>query len=149
MAAKKAAAVETRSANRFMSPPKCGWYYRFPIPATTHPGWGRIEVLLEPVVVRGIIRSLYVWFQRHNIPELEGCFEIPTPQADRTTGLTTYNHGVGVASFFAGVQSVYACREHRRLAFKSHPPDGTTALVIYTLTSSINIHYERKPEVPR
>jgi hypothetical protein len=150
MAAKraKAAPVETRSADEFRDP-KLGWIYRFPIPAVLHRGWGRIVVCLEPVVERGVIRCLYVWFQMHNTPSLEGCFEIPTPQATRDTGLTTFDHGGGVASFFAGVQSVHLCREHRRLAFKSHPPDGTTALVISTLTTSINVHYQMKPEVPR
>ncbi len=140
--------VEITSADQFKNP-RVGWIYRFPIPAVTHPGWGRIEVYLEPVVVRGIIRSLYVWFDRHNTPELEGCFEIPTPQATRYTGITSYSHDAGVSSYFAGVQSVCPCLEHKRLSFRSCPPNGTTALVISTLTSSISVHYERKPGVTR
>lgn len=134
--------VEARSANQFRSP-RCDWHYRFPIPRVLHPKWGRIEINLEPVLERGVIRRLYLWFERHEIVELEGCFGIPTPQANKRTVLTTYTYGKETGSFFAGVWGVRPCLEHKgALIFRSSPSDGATGLVITTLTSSINVHYE-------
>jgi hypothetical protein len=121
---------------------KYGWDYRIPIPQLKHERWGRMEVMLEPNVKRGAIRSLYLWFRHHEIPELAEPFEIATPHADKHTGVTSHDIK-GTASFFAGTWCVSVCGEHKgNMILSSYPPDGTTALVLCLLTTSISIHYE-------
>jgi hypothetical protein len=125
------------------------WMYRFPIPRVLHPDYGRMEVRLEPIVKRGVLTSLILSFYQHEIPELEKPFEIPTPQADKHTGITSYHtrmeaNGRGVVSFFGEVWQALYCREHKTLALCSYAPDGTVAVSLTLLTSSINIYYETR-----
>jgi len=101
---------------------------------------------------QGIIGELHVWFDHHNIENLQKSFSIPTPQACIDTGLVTYNFRTSDASsFFGGVWRVAPCKQHLgSLIFYSYPPDDASAVIIDTLTSSISIHYEirNSPEAP-
>jgi len=137
------------SADRFRT--RHGWQYRIPFAPVVDPKHGRIMVGLEPVLVGGIIRQLYLWFDHHGIPGLEDPIAIPTPQATDGTGIMTFNYRTrDAASFFAGVWRVAVCQEHPgALMFLSYPPDDATALLIDTLTTSISVHYEiRDQTVP-
>jgi hypothetical protein len=121
-----------------------GWQYRIPFSPVVHPNHGRIMVGIEPLIEGGIIRQLFVWFDHHDIPDLEQPIAIPTPQAGEGTSITTFNFRTSdVASFFAGVWRVALCREHPGgLMFLSYPPDDASALIVDTLSTSISVHYE-------
>jgi hypothetical protein len=134
---KKTPPTEFVNADQFKDP-KNGWIYRFPIQQVLHPRFGRMEVEVEPVIKRGVIRALRIGFSQHEIEALKSFFEIPTPQADKGTVLTSRSGG---GSFFAGVWSVGVCQEHKLAFLNSYAPDGASALVIECLSISIGIHY--------
>lgn len=129
------------SAERFKDP-QCKWVYRFPIPTNLHPNFGRMEVRLEPILKRGKIERMYLEFRQHEIPELLEHFDIPTPQADKNTGISTFNHSTGLASFYRDIWIIQPCAMHKALSICSYVPDGTMALVIELLTTSIGVHYD-------
>jgi hypothetical protein len=143
--------TEFVSAERFRISGR-GWQYRIPFSPVVDPKHGRIMVGVEPMLQQGIIGELHVWFDHHNIENLQKSFSIPTPQACIDTGLVTYNFRTSDASsFFGGVWRVAPCKEHLgSLIFYSYPPDDASAVIIDTLTSSISIHYEirNSPEAP-
>jgi len=130
------------SADRYRT--RYAWQYRIPFSPVVDPKRGRIMVGLEPALEGGIIRQLYLWFDHHDIADLDEAIAIQTPQAIQCTGISTFNFGAtDTASFFAGVWRVAPCKEHPgALMFLSYPPDDATALVIDTLTTSISVHWE-------
>jgi len=87
--------TEFVSAERFRISGR-GWQYRIPFSPVVDPKHGRIMVSLEPVLHRGIIRELNVWFDHHNIEDLQ------KSQAYIDTGLVTYNFRTSDASLFFG-----------------------------------------------
>ena len=137
---KKPTPIKTASADRFKDR-KHGWIYSIPIPKLLHPDYGRIEVQLEVLRKNGKIRELLVSFRQHDLADLKDIFEIPTPQADKFTGLTSLSYVPGAASFFSGVWMLAYCAEHKAVSILSYPPDGTTSLDLQLLSTSIIVYY--------
>jgi len=138
-----AEATEFASADRFRNRHR-GWAYRIPFSPVVHPQHGRIMVGIEPAMEGAAIRQLYVWFDHHDIEELQQPIAIPTPQAVEATGISTFNFRTrDAASFFEGCWLVVPCKDHPGgLIFLSYPPDDASALIVDTLSSTISVHYE-------